>query len=101
MHNSTPAIFLQPRFNLSQLDAVALHLDLKIFAAQKFDVAVGQESAQIAGAIQALAGCGIARRNWRSFFVSSCSYPLASPTPPMYSCPGTHAGHGAKPAFST
>ncbi len=47
---------IERRFDLAQLDTMPLNLDLSVFPAQELDIAIGQPTAQIASAIQTLAG---------------------------------------------
>src|SRR3984885_6104518 len=49
-----PRVFHQPRFDLSQLDAEAADLHLKIVAAQKLDVPVWKITSQIPGPVHPL-----------------------------------------------
>src|SRR5690349_16377939 len=49
------ALFAQGGLDLSELDAEAADLDLLVDASQEFEVAVGAEAGQVAGAVEALA----------------------------------------------
>ncbi len=54
-----PGVPGQHGLDFAQLDAVAFDLDLEVLAAEELDVAVGQQAAEVAGAVQALAGDGV------------------------------------------
>ena len=53
----------QRRLDLAQLDAVAVDLDLVVAPAEELDVAVGQVPAEVAGAVEPLAGARVRRRS--------------------------------------
>src|SRR4029079_10891594 len=57
------------RFNLTELDAIALHLDLVVLTAEELDHAVRQPSSAVTGAIEPLAGDGMQNETRRGLLL--------------------------------
>ncbi len=96
-----PRVLCQGCFDLAELDAVALYLDLKVLAAQELDVAVRQIATQIARLVQALSGSGMMDEIGRGLSPRPASSLWLLRRPQYTAAPGPRADRGSNVSSRT